>query len=496
MTSTRHRTLPRPRTGLAILGGATSLTLVLGMAGTAAATVDPAENGRAAVDPSWAKAGSIASIADVAERALPSVVNISTVKKLEDRRGRFGHPNGSPFFDPFFRRFFEGDPRRPPSDRQQQGLGSGVIVKAEGIVLTNNHVVEDAEEVRVTLHDGRELEAEIVGTDPPSDLAVLRLQKPPKDLRPLPLGDSEKVRLGEVVVAIGNPFGVGQTVTMGIVSAKGRGNVGIVDYEDFIQTDAAINPGNSGGALVDLHGAVIGINTAILSRSGGNQGIGFAIPSNMAKSILTSLLEEGRVIRGFLGVRIQDLTPSLASAMDVAAKEGVLVSDVVPDSPAEKGGLRVGDVITKVNDHEVPTSSKLRNRIAALGADREVKVRIIRGGVEKTVSVRLEELKSETPTRGLEDDRVREGLEVEPLTDARRRELGLATQVEGVVVIRVRPGTPAARGGLRPGDVIESVDRKPVRSPRELAAALEKAKDPVLVRVHRRGGSIFLVIQK
>src|SRR5690606_31146613 len=281
-------------------------------------------------NPVLGKAGG--AIADVAERALPSVVNISLTKV-----GRAGAPIPFPVFF------------GPPQERIEQGMGSGVIVSADGTILTNNHVVADAKEIKVTTYDRREFDAKVIGTDPKSDLAVIQIQGAPAGLTPIQFGDSSKLRLGEVVLAIGNPFGVGQTVTMGIVSATGRSRMGIVDYEDFIQTDAAINPGNSGGALVNMRGELVGINTAILSRSGGYQGIGFAIPADMARPIMKSLLDNGKVERGWLGVSIQDLTPELARGLGIGTSRGVLVSGVIDGSPADKAGLERGDVVISLD---------------------------------------------------------------------------------------------------------------------------------------------------
>lgn len=438
------------------------------------------------------------SVATVSERALPAVVNISTTRKAKAGRS----PSLSPFFsDPFFRHFFDRQSpglRRQPPERMEQSLGSGVIVRSDGIILTNNHVINDADDVRVTLHDRREYRAEIVGKDPPSDLAVLKLQDPPEDLKAVPFGDSDTLRLGEVVVAIGNPFGVGQTVTMGIVSAKGRANVGIVDYEDFIQTDAAINPGNSGGALLNLHGEVVGINTAILSRTGGYQGIGFAIPSNMARSIMASLIEDGRVVRGYLGVMIQDLTPELAEAMGSDVKKGVLVSEVLPDSPADKAGVKTGDIIAQADGREVATAARLRNIVASTGAGRTMTMQLVRNGQRKTVEVSLTERKDEGDTIALDDDQgPLGGVKLEPLTDELRRKLEVSRRVDaGVVVTSVADRSRAARAGLRPGDVITSVNRTRVKTPSDFVEAYDRAADTVLLRIHRRGGSLFLVLNK
>ena len=438
------------------------------------------------------------SIADVSEKAVPSVVNISTQKKLQAQPDVFS----SPFFsDPLFRRFFDRAPesRQRPPERLERSLGSGVIVNANGVILTNHHVVANADEVLVTLHDKREFTAEIVGKDPPSDLAVLKLKAPPPDLRGLPVGDSDALRLGEIVVAIGNPFGVGQTVTMGIVSAKGRANVGIVDYEDFIQTDAAINPGNSGGALLNLRGELVGINTAILSQSGGYQGIGFAIPSNMASSIMGSLIQEGRVIRGFLGVIIQDLTPDLADAMGLPDRNGALVSEVLAASPAEKAGVRAGDVIRKVDGRPITTSAKLRNVVASIGAGRTVKLHLLRNGRDTSLNVELTAKESDdhVPPKTRDGRAPLGGVSLERLTEPLRREFRISRRIPaGVVVTNVKRGSPAERSGLQVGDVVVSVNRRPVQTPEEFGQLYAEGQETVLLRLFRRGGPLYLVMRK
>lgn len=322
------------------------------------------------------------TISDVAERVVQSVVNISTSRTVQA---------GPAAWDPLF-----GDPRSPlfgePSERKASSLGSGVIVTAQGRILTNNHVVQGADDIKVTLSNGTELPAKIVGTDPRSDVAVLQLQGSLPTLRPLTLGDSSSLRLGEVVLAIGDPFGVGQAVTMGIVSAKGRASVGIVDYEDFIQTDAAINPGNSGGALVNLRGELVGINTAILSKSGGYQGIGFAIPSNMAKQIADMLVKDGRVKRGYLGVNIATVNQEIAKKVGLKVDQGVLVTEVQPGGPAAKAGLRDGDVIVALNGSEVKDAGKLRNTIAMSAEGSAMDLQVVRGGGKQSIKVKLAEL--------------------------------------------------------------------------------------------------------
>ncbi len=433
------------------------------------------------------------SVPDIAERALPSVVNIASKKtvKAED---------ASPFMrDPFFREFFRSPFFEAPPEREMASLGSGVIVSGDGIVLTNNHVVEKADKVRVTTSDKREFDAEIVGADPKSDLAVLRLKGDLKGLRPLPFGDSAALRLGETVLAIGNPFGVGQTVTMGIVSAKGRANVGIVDYEDFIQTDAAINPGNSGGALLNGRGELVGINTAILSRSGGYQGIGFAIPSNMARPIMESLVKNGRVVRGWLGVVIQNVDRDLAEALNLAGTAGVLVSDVTPDGPAAKAGIQRGDVIVKIAGETVDSTGQLRNIVAARGVGTVVKVEVRRGKVPLTFDVALREMSAKIAgaTTLSDEDGALSGLTLTPLDADLRDKLDVPRGVPGGLVVKaIDRKSPAAHSGLRPGDLILEVNRVPVDSLERFREVYGRAGARLLLLVYRGGATLFLLMNK
>ncbi|MCP5043923.1 MAG: DegQ family serine endoprotease [bacterium] len=438
-------------------------------------------------------------IADVAERVVASVVNISSEKVVQMRGGPqdFG-----PFSnDPFFRRFFEQFEGQPgvPRERRESSLGSGVIIDRSGTILTNNHVIEHADKVRVTLADGRSFEAEVVGTDPQSDIGVLRLKDPAEDLVPLPFGDSDELRLGSTVLAIGNPFGVGQTVTMGIVSAKGRANVGIVAYEDFIQTDAAINPGNSGGALVNTAGELVGINTAILSRTGGYQGIGFAIPSNMADRIMRSLIDHGKVVRGWLGVMIQDVTPELVAALDLPKRtQGALISEVVGNSPAQAGGLEQGDVVVRMGDQVVDSSAKLRNLVAIAGADDKVEFEVIRDGRKREIEVKLGEREGETTADASAEDAEAPlgGLSLSSHSRELASRMGLPEDLEGLVVTAVEPGSAAARSGFQPADVILEADRKPVPTPRAFEKIYAQAEEGLAVLVQRRQGRLFIVFEK
>ncbi len=434
-------------------------------------------------------------VPDVAEDVVSAVVNISSTREVPSSK----LPR-SPFeSDPFFRHFFGPPGMRPDAGpRHQSSLGSGVLVRADGVVLTNSHVVDGATEVEVTLEDGRQFEAEIVGTDPKSDVAVVRLVDPPDDLDVLPLGDSDALRLGETVLAVGNPFGVGQTVTMGIVSAVGRANVGIVDYEDFIQTDAAINPGNSGGALVNLRGELVGINTAIMSRSGGYQGIGFAIPSNMADGISRQLLDDGKVDRGFLGVGIQELEPGISEAMGLEDVEGVLVSDVSEGSAAEKAGLRAGDVVLSFDGHAVRSPARLRNLVAASGSERPFEVEVLRKGKKRVLRGTLGGLPGlEEATDVPVDAGSLGGLTVAPLTPELRDEFDVSSRVRGgVVVTEVQPGSAADRAGLRTGDVLLELGREPIRSPADLERLYGTAPDRVLLFLWRDGSTRFVVLRK
>jgi serine protease Do len=435
--------------------------------------------------------GAAANIADIAEKATPSVVNIS-MTKLSKVQGQMPFPF---FFGP------GGGPEQ--RERREQGMGSGVIVSSDGYVLTNNHVVSEAQEIKVTLYDKREFDAEVVGTDPKSDVAVIRLKSAPNDLKPITIGDSSRIRLGDVVLAIGNPFGVGQTVTMGIVSAKGRADVGIVDYEDFIQTDAAINPGNSGGALVNMEGQLIGINTAILSRSGGYQGIGFAIPTNMVSPIMDSLKKYGKVTRGWLGVSIQDVDQDLMSTMKLPTARGVLISDVQAGSPAQKAGVRRGDVVVKIDGQPVETTGHFRNAIAGGGASKNVSLELYRDGKLTTLSVALGEMRQDkTIASGPSNNSGSaggglDGLSLSELTPDVRQRLDLGSDVpKGLAVMRVAPGSPAARAGLRPGDVLLEVNRKAIGTVREFEDIYGKTKGNVLLLLYRGGSTVFVVVRR
>ncbi|MFQ5528066.1 MAG: DegQ family serine endoprotease [Thermoanaerobaculia bacterium] len=425
----------------------------------------------------------------------PAVVNISSSRTVRLAQG--GDLN--PFFnDPFFRQFF-GDQFRHqvPRERRERGLGSGVVVSNDGYILTNNHVVDGADEVRVALADKREFDARIVGRDAKIDIAVLKIEA--ADLPALTFADSNGLQVGDIVLAIGNPFGIGQTVTMGIVSATGRGGLGIEDYEDFIQTDAAINPGNSGGALIDADGRLVGINTAILSQGApGNVGIGFAVPINMARQAMDQILKHGRVVRGFLGVVVQPVTPAIAKAFELAENRGALVGDVAEDTPAERAGIEKGDVILQLAGEPVEDSRDLQLKIAQAEPGSEVRLHVLRDGRERDLTVKLDELPSELAeeeTVAL-DSEAPEGIAVQTLTPGIARQLDLPPETRGVVVAAVEPGSPWSEAGLRRGDVIEEVDREPVIEARAFDRVLRSAGDkPLLLLVNRGGNTLFVAVE-
>jgi serine protease Do len=445
----------------------------------------------------------VSSYSPVVKKVAPAVVQVFTTARVQ----RMSSADGTGM-DDMLRRFFgeQFDGRNPNRDQRrsfgaprQQGVGSGVIATKDGYILTNNHVVENAEEVKVALPDGREFSAKVVGRDPKTDIAVLKIDA--KNLPVVTMADSDHVEVGDVVLAVGNPFGIGQTVTKGIVSATGRGNMGL-DYEDFIQTDAAINPGNSGGALVDAEGRLIGINTAILSRSGGNQGIGFAIPANLVRNVMQDLLDDGHVTRGFLGVMIQDLNPALAREFNLKEAKGVLVSDVTPGSPAEKAGLKGGDVILEFDGKQVSTSRHLKLEVAQTKPGQTVPVRILRDGDSKTVQVAIKPLPgSEAVAKadGVEnpDSGTLNGVGVTDLDNRARQQFNVPAAVRGAVITEVDPNSAAAEAGLRPGDVIQEINRKPVRNAEEAIAMTERnGNKRSLVRVWRDGGSRYVVVDE
>jgi serine protease Do len=443
--------------------------------------------------------------APVVKSVLPDVVNISTSKVVKaSAQNQFDAPDGMP---PFFQQFFgqqfgpnqnfgPNSENRGPRQRDQRedSLGSGVIVSPDGYILTNNHVVEGATDVRVTLSDKRQLKAKVVGTDPKTDIAVLKVEG--SGFPAITIGDSSKLQVGDYALAVGDPFGVGQTVTMGIISALNRGNLGIEDYEDFIQTDAPINPGNSGGALVNDRGELVGINTAILSHgSGGNEGIGFAIPVNMARSVMNQILDHGKVNRAYLGIMVQDITPGISKAMNLKDMKGVLVGDVSPNGPASRSGVQRGDVILEVNGKAMEDSRELRNSISMMDPDSTVKLKLMRNGNSTDVSVKLGDLPSDKEQAKTEEgssDKALDGVTVENLDAQSARQLGVPAATTGVVVTDINPTSPLASAGLRRGDVIQEVNHQPVRNVTQFEEAMRKAGSNPLLLVNRQGSTLFL----
>jgi serine protease Do len=446
----------------------------------------------------------VTSFSSVVKQVSPSVVKVYTTFKAPE----MGQTPGNPFLeDPMFRRFF-GDRfnggnegmRRMPSPKQT-GVGSGVVVTKDGYILTNNHVVENADEVKVQFAEsGDEFTAKVVGTDPKTDIAVLKIDAKDRSFPAVTAANSDQLEVGDVVLAVGNPFGIGQTVTMGIVSATGRATLGL-EYEDFIQTDAAINMGNSGGALVDAEGRLVGINTAILSRTGGNQGIGFAVPVNLARYVMENIIANGRVIRGFMGVNIQDVTPSLAEKFELKERAGALVAEVTPDSPAEDAGLRAGDVILELDGKPVRDSRNLKLQVAQIAPGQEVPVKVSRDGKVKELEVKLKEFPQDQQlAKGKkspsQSDDVTDGITVDDLNPQVRQQFNVPNHVKGALVSDVEPDSPAAEAGLRPGDVILEINRKPVKNAEDAVAASDGLKDDALLRVWSRGGSRFVVLKK
>ncbi|HOX07633.1 MAG TPA: DegQ family serine endoprotease [Planctomycetota bacterium] len=428
-----------------------------------------------------------------ARAVMPAVVHIEVFQKAQT----YQNEDWNQFEDDFFRRFF-GQPGRPlrpqPQERVQRGQGSGVIVDARGYILTNNHVVGQADRIRVQLADKRTFDAKLVGADERSDVAVIKIEG--KDLPAARLGDSGRLEVGEWVLAIGNPFGLDQTVTSGVVSALGRTKVVDIQNQDFIQTDAAINPGNSGGPLANLDGEVVGINTAIYSRSGGSMGIGFAIPINMARTIMSDLIAHGKVIRGWLGVRPQDVTEDMARALKLPRPSGALVAEVFPDSPGAEAGIQERDVIVGFNGKEVGSAEEFLNAVGFAGVGRTVELKLYRDGKPQTVQAKVAERTpeveaSETGTETLE----KLGLVVRELTPEIREQLGLRRNAAGVVVVEVKPRSPAANAGFEPGVIIEEVNKKPVNSVPELKKALGADVDTTLLKVRYRGRAVYLALK-
>ena len=433
----------------------------------------------------------------VIKPALPAVVNIRTSKIVKPQANQM-----SPMFnDPMFRQFFGdqfGQGGKPHAEREQ-ALGSGVIITPDGTILTNNHVIDGATDIKVQLSDKREFAAKLVGADPKSDIAVLKIEG--KDLPTLPLGDSSQLNVGDLIFAIGDPFGVGETATMGIVSATGRSRLGIEDYENFIQTDAAINPGNSGGAMIDIHGNLVGINTAILSHggSGGNEGVGFAIPMSMAKPVMDQILAHGKVVRGYLGVHIQDFSPELAKSFNFNQSGGVLIGDVSANTPAANAGLKKGDVVVKLNGQAVSESNDLRNTISQMAPGTQVKLDIWRDGKVQPYTVTLGELPNDKGTTEGSDESSSgeiQGIDVQDLTPEISQQLNLPSGTHGVVVTSVDPASAAAAAGINRGDLIQEINHKPVTSAAQYKQLMSSAgTQPILLLINRGGITSFVVVE-
>ena len=422
------------------------------------------------------------SLAPMLENVTPAVVNIATEGRVQLKQNPL-------FNDPFFRRFFNIPQQQRPQERKTQSLGSGVIVDAErGLVLTNSHVIANAVEITVTMRDGRQLKAEVVGTDPETDVAVIKI--PTEDLVALKPTDSDALRVGDFVVAIGNPFGLGQTVTSGIVSALSRSGLGIEGYEDFIQTDASINPGNSGGALVNLKGELIGINTAIFSQSGGNIGIGFAIPINLAMQITEQLLDKGEVNRGFIGIQAQDLNPDLAEAFGVKNQRGAIINSVMPDSPADDAGLKPGDVITSVNKKKVKKAADVRLHIGLLPVGEKVVFEILREGKRKKLTAVIAPRAEVARNPSAINPRLK-GVSIGDIEE----DSPYFGRIEGVVVVEIERASHAWNSGMRQGDIITSVNREPVKNLSTFLKAVDGKNNSLLLRIVRGRSAAFLVIK-
>ncbi len=453
-----------------------------------------------------------ASFAPVVRRVAPSVVKVLVTERAKNVPA----PNLPQIFDnPMFRQLF-GDQLNQLNGQQrmvqqppQEGLGSGVIVSADGYVLTNHHVVNGADVIKVTLNDGREFTAKVVGTDPASEIAVIKIEA--KNLPAITFSDSDKIEVGDRVLAVGNPFGIGQTVTGGMVSALGRATLGL-DYEDFIQTDAAINPGNSGGALVDVSGRLVGINTAILSRSGGSQGIGFAIPANLARNIMEQLVATGKVVRGYIGVNLQDVTPALAEGFKLKGHEGALVAEVMPSSPAAGAGFKNGDVIVSLNGRPVTDSRHLKLNIAGLAPETKATFEIVRDGENKKLDLKIGDREAKALARtdgrssgglggssgGAKDDTgTLNGVGVADLDARYRREFNVPVEVRGAIVTQVDPGSAAAAVGLQPGDVIQEINRHAIVGAEDAVKLTEKPDSKkTLLRIWNRSGTRYAIVDE
>jgi serine protease Do len=452
--------------------------------------------------PAPTRQGIITTFAPIVDKVAPSVVTVFTTQTVS--RGLTAYPFG----DDTLRQFFGGQSPQRQGKQTLQGLGSGVIVSPDGYILTANHVVSGAQEIMIGLGtDLRKYKAKNVGTDPGTDVALLKIDE--KNLPAIKFADSEKALAGDIVLAIGNPFGLRQTVTMGIISAVGRGGMGIVDYENFIQTDAAINMGNSGGALVDTEGRLLGINTAIFSRNGGNQGIGFAIPATLARDVMQSLREKGRVVRGYMGASVQTLTPELADAMKLKGQPtGALVGEVTPKSPAEKAGIKTGDLITAANGKKISDSRELRLMIGSMAPGSKAQIDVNREGQSKSLNIQLAEMPAgvseeggpeATPEESAQPEKatVFGGVAVADITADVGTALNLSKDIHGAVIADIDADSPAAKAGLREGDVIQEVNKQPVRNAKDLVAISKKLKpnEKILIRVWSQGRSGFVALE-
>lgn len=488
--------MKRPVQSVSVLAGIAALSAGLIWSYTPLSPSHASNSSPAAEERPLVQTGALpaAGFTDVAKTVTPAVVNITTrgIEEVSDHAGPRGKMEdffGSPFGP---RRF---GPPMEPRERRGGGQGSGVIVTRDGYVLTNNHVIEGAKTVTVTLPDKREFKGRIVGSDPKTDIAVVKIDG--TELPTIPWGDSSRLQVGEYVLAVGNPFGLNSTVTLGIVSALGRGHMGITQYEDFIQTDAAINPGNSGGALVNTKGELVGINTAIFSQTGGYQGVGFAVSSGMSKPIYESLVKTGKVVRGYLGIGIQDLNHDLAKSFGVKSTNGAVVTDVKEDGPADKAGIKQGDVILSFQGAPIEDAVTLQRAVTRTAVGSKTTVKVLRDGQEKELAVTLAELPDTQQLAKVEiesPDQPLAGLAVQELDRETAQELGLKGKIQGVVVTNVDPESDAERAGLMPGDVIREINRKPVTSMKEFdrAASSLKKGETVLVLINRRGASLYL----
>lgn len=441
------------------------------------------------------------NFSELVKNLTPVTVNISSTKTIKSQFRQFGAPFGGDqnrsdpfhdfFGDDFFRRFFGDSPYR---EYKQKGLGSGFIIDKEGYVLTNNHVVEGADEIKVKTHDQKEYDAKIVGRDPKTDLALIIIKGLENNLPVAKLGDSDALKVGEWVIAIGNPFGLQETVTAGIVSAKWR-KIGAGPYEDFIQTDASINPGNSGGPLFNIQGEVVGVNTIIYSPSGGNVGIGFAIPINLAKNVVSQLKKMGRVVRGWLGVIVQTVTPELAESFGLEEGKGALIADIEQGGPADKAGIKPGDIIIKFDGKDIKDMTELPLMVAETPVGKKVKLVVVRGGKQKTIPVEIGELQEQQVEKQVEREKEKMGLTVREITPELANMYGLSDD-EGVIITFVEPGSPADEAGLRKGDIIKEINRKSITSLDEYLDAIKKTEtENVLMLIKRGRSSLWIVIK-